>query len=180
MEQKWYAVYTKPGNEKKVCSVLSKKNIEHYYPVNKVGGHNNSLRNTTCEPLFPCFVFVKTTEQQHIFLQQITGVINMVYWKNAPAVFPDEEINCLADFISNHQNISTKQIAVNQTNSIKPKRVIYPVHTEQTEQPVKLIVEVTLPSIGYSLSAELRNSEVETTGVSNVFPFETFSNKYAV
>ncbi|MCW3094268.1 MAG: NusG antitermination factor, partial [Ferruginibacter sp.] len=33
----WYALYTRPGTEKKVANLLSRKNIENYCPLKRQG-----------------------------------------------------------------------------------------------------------------------------------------------
>ena len=41
MEKQWYAVYTRPGVEKKVCEILTRKKIENYFPLNRIVGDWN-------------------------------------------------------------------------------------------------------------------------------------------
>ena len=60
----WYAVYTRPRWEKKVASLLTKKKIENFCPLNKVVRQWADRKKTVYEPLFTSYVFVNTSETE--------------------------------------------------------------------------------------------------------------------
>src|SRR5690349_13143536 len=105
MKRNWYAVYTRPQQEKKVASILSKKGIQNYYAVNKVSCKNPSSKKMVMEPLFNSLVFVHINEGEMVTLKKIPGVVNFIYWIAKPAVIQNEEITAVQQFTSVYQNI---------------------------------------------------------------------------
>ena len=79
-EPKWYAVYTKPRWEKKVASLLARKDIEQYCPVNKVVRQWSDRRKMVEEPLFKLYVFIRVKESDFVTVKQTDGVVKMLYW----------------------------------------------------------------------------------------------------
>ncbi|MEO7049924.1 MAG: transcription termination/antitermination NusG family protein, partial [Ferruginibacter sp.] len=92
MKKTWYAVYTKSRCEKKVASLLAKKKVEHYCPLNRVVKQWSDRRKLVFEPLFTSYVFVKATDAEMATIRQTNDVINFVYWLGRPAVIKDTEI----------------------------------------------------------------------------------------
>src|SRR4051812_47816627 len=102
MNQKWYAVYTRPRWEKKVAEILSSKKIENYCPLNKVVRQWSDRKKIVHEPLFTSYVFVHVEDGKLGKLRQIDGIINMVYWLGKPAVIRDVEIETIKRFLNDH------------------------------------------------------------------------------
>lgn len=155
MQKKWYAVYTKPNQEKKVLALLSKKKIENYCPLNKITERENEdKKKTHLEPLFPCYVFVHITEHDMSNVKQLNGIINFVYWLGRPVNIRGIEMENIQEFVDSFSNISVEKTEVNLNNLV---RIV-------SKKPLKneydnviplnaTIVKITLPSLGYILTA---------------------------
>jgi hypothetical protein len=167
MDMKWYIVYTKPGSEKKVSEILTRKKIENYSPLISVTGNWRENRKVQETSLFKGFVFVQTAEEQHEELKKINNVLNLVYWKGKPVLIKNLEIKVIKLFLNEYADVTLE------------KTVIKPGHanTYGNDQEMPLITIknkkaiVNLPSIGYIMTAE-----VETTNVRIISAEGQFSN----
>lgn len=109
----WYVVYTQPQFEKKVTRNLMAVGIESLCPLLKVRKQWVGRKKMISEPLFPSYVFVKVSPQEHSLLRLTTGVINLVYWLGKPAVIKEEETIVIQRFIKDHESISLQKLPVN-------------------------------------------------------------------
>ncbi|CAN5564975.1 hypothetical protein BH11BAC3_BH11BAC3_18390 [soil metagenome] len=154
MTQNWYAVYTKPHQEKKVASQLTKRGIDNYYPVNRVCRVNPNSKKITNEPLFSSFVFVHIVEDELVKLKKIQGVINFVYWRSKPAIIHDEEIDILQQFTSVYQNIKLEKSSVNMAGMVR--LIDDPIISfKENAATIRFqTLKIMLPSIGFTMIAE--------------------------
>ncbi len=159
MKKNWYAVYTKSRCEKKVSASLTKKKIENYCPLNRV--HSSDRRKMILEPLFPSFVFVYITEMEMSNIRQTSDVNNFVYWLGRPAVIKDVEIESIQHFLAEHTDVSLEKTAVNHSDMV---RIVSGPLMEFEGNVVSIKnnkVKVTLPSLGFLMTAEVQKSNVE-------------------
>ena len=160
-EKRWYAVYTKPRWEKKVADLLTKRRVENFCPLNKVVRQWADRKKTVLEPLFTSYVFVHASEQEHLTIKQTDGVVNMVYWLGSPAVIRDEEIEAIQNFLQDHTDVKLEKIAVNISDRIRITDGVL-VHREGEVLEVKnKTVKVFLPSLGYTMVAEVAKDKIE-------------------
>jgi len=176
----WYAVYTRPRWEKKVASILSRKNIENYCPLNRIQRQWSDRKKVVQEPLFTSYVFIQVTEAEHSLLKQIDGIISMVYWLGKPAVIRDNEIRAIKDFLSEYVNVTLEKRPININDSI---RVVSGPLMEMEGNVVGLkarTIKVSLPSLGYMMQAEIEKSNVKiiNPGISRYS--ELVPERYAV
>jgi transcription antitermination factor NusG len=159
--KKWYVVYTRPRWEKKVATLLSRKKIEHYCPLNRVNRQWSDRKKIVSEPLFSSYVFVKIDEKEQLPVRTTDGVINFVYWLGKPAVIREEEIVAIGEFLNDYKDIRLEKTSVNLHDVV---RVIGGPLVMQKGQVVSVknkTVKVILPSLGYMMQAELETSNVE-------------------
>ena len=160
MKKNWYVIYTKPKCERKVAATFTKRKIENFFPVNCK--HLNSLRRSKLiyEPLFDSYLFVNVTETDIAKIRLVDGVVSLVYWKGKPAIMNDDEIEAIKEFISYHQDIKLEktQVKVNGTARIidGPR---YSMEGNVLSVKNKM-VKVNLPSIGFSMIAEMENESI--------------------
>ncbi len=154
--KKWYAVYTKPNQEKKVSALLSKKKIENYCPLNKiVNDLKEEKKKPVLEPLFTNYVFVHITEYDMALVKQQSGVINFVYWLGQPVNIKGMDMEYIQEFVDTYSNISLEKTEVSMNNLVrivsrKPSNEAFDnviaLHATQ--------VKITLPTLGYVLCAD--------------------------
>ena len=161
MNTHWYAVYTKPRWEKKVAELLTKHSIENYCPLNKVLRQWHDRKKIIHEPLFTSYVFVRVEENRLNELRKVSGVLNLVYWLQKPAVIRDEEINVIKKFMNQYTNVQLEKTIVNVNDVVK---VIKGPLMEQEGNVIAVLnrtVRISLPSLGYIMVAEVERQNVE-------------------
>jgi transcription antitermination factor NusG len=161
MKKNWYAVYTKLRCEKKVATLLQKKKIENYCPLNRVVNPWADRKKLVFEPLFKSFVFVRSTEEEMADIKKTSDVVNFVYWLGEPAVIKDIEIESMQHFLDQHSNVVLEKTVVNFNDMV---RITSAPLMESDGNVVSVNsnkVKVSLPSLGYAISAEVKKSHVE-------------------
>ncbi len=172
LNKHWYVVYTKPNWEKKVADLLGKKGIEQYCPLNKVLKQWHDRKKTILEPLFKSYVFVRTDVQTHSRIKAMPGILNFVYWLGKPAIVKNEEIDAIRSFLLEHKYVQLEKVAVNVNDVVKILHGPF-IHREGKIVQVKNnTVKIELPSIGYTLIAQLNRNNIEV--VTPRQSFDTF------
>ena len=166
MKKNWYVVYTRSNCEKKVAGLLAKKEIEHYCPLNRVVKKWADRKKLVYEPLFSSYVFVRSSEQHLYQIRQVSGdIVNFVYWLGRPAIVKDIEIENIRHFLSEYSNVVLEKSHVHVGDTVRilsgPLMNREGNITSLDNNKVKLI----LPSLGYSMIAELRISNVEVVNL---------------
>ncbi|HEY5463306.1 MAG TPA: transcription termination/antitermination NusG family protein [Hanamia sp.] len=155
MQKNWYIIYTKPKCEKKVAASFTKKKIENFYPVNCKQITILRRRKLHQEPLFDSYVFANIPETDIPKIKMVDGVVNLVYWKGKPATIGKDEIEVMKEFTTNHQDIKLEKTLVNLADVARvtegPKYAM-----EGNLLTVKnTTIKVNLPSIGFTMIAEV-------------------------
>ena len=81
----WFALYTKPRNEKKVAENLAALGIEVYCPLVTTIKQWSDRKKKVESPLIPSYVFVKIEEANRKEVFQVSGVVQYVFWLGKPA-----------------------------------------------------------------------------------------------
>ena len=159
MQKNWYLVYTKPKSEKKVAALLTKRKINNFCPQNRKQVKHLRRNKLVNEPLFSSYVFVQLEAINLVFLKDIENILNVVYWKGNPAIINNEEIDIIKDFINDYDNIRMEKTIVNLKDSAKI--VDRPAYTMDGNliRLKNTSVRINLPSIGYTLVADLAGKE---------------------
>ena len=158
MQRNWYLICTKKLQEKKVAESLTRKGIENYCPFTNMEKKISASRRITAhQPLFSSYIFVFITGEDIPLVKKITDVINMVYWKSAPAIIDPEEINAIRMMTGNYMNIVLEKTAV----GVPEKISILEENTSSNDNTVLTIKHkglcVTLPSLGYRMTGHREN-----------------------
>lgn len=160
-DKHWLAVYTRPRWEKKVIKLLNNKHIENYCPLNKVVRKWADRKKVVFEPLISSYVFVHASEAEYIGIKETDGILNLVHWLGKPAIIKNSEIETLKRFLNDYATVSLEKIEVNVNDEVKI------IHGPLISQEGKVVevqynyVRVLLPSLGYSLVAQVHKSHIE-------------------
>lgn len=161
MKRDWYAVYTKPQREKKVSSILTRRGIENYCPINNIVKVNPHNKKTLSEPLFSCHVFVFVSESEMKTLDNIPDMINFVYWMSKPAVITKEEIDAVKQLTLNYQNIKLEKTFVNMNDMVRIVDEPVISFKENSVMVKYQTLKIMLPSLGYTIIAERARTHEE-------------------
>lgn len=151
----WFPLYTKPGCEKKVANILSRKNIEAYCPLKR---HWNGKKMVALEPLFDSYVFVKIAETEMKKVRMIDGVLNFIYWLGKPAVIREEEIEMIQRFLNEYSDVKLEKVPFNVEGMVRViggREERYKAHKIAMKNNE---VSILLPSLGYTMLAEIGNN----------------------
>lgn len=99
-EKKWYAVYTKPRWEKKIDSVLIRKGIESWCPLQKIERQWSDRKKVVEDPLFKSYVFVRIDDTERSKVLMTDGVLNFVHYLRKPAVIKNEEVENIKRYLA--------------------------------------------------------------------------------
>lgn len=157
----WYAVYTKPRWEKKVADLLTRKKIENYCPLNRVHRQWSDRKKVVLEPLFTSYVFVRISEQNQLAIRQTDGILNFVYWLGKPALIREDEIQAIKLFLKEHDNVKLEKVALSQNDRVRVLSGPLMMREGNVLEVKNKTVKVILPTLGYSLVAELDKGNIE-------------------
>lgn len=159
--KKWYALYTHAKWEKKVSSILTKKKIDNYCPLNKVQRQWSDRKKIIFEPLFTCYVFVRVCEKERISVLETNGVLHYVSWQGKPAIIRDLEIEAIKNFLLEHSNVQLEKLHVDVNDKVRITHGAFMEHEGIVTEILGKNVRVALPSLGYIMTAEISKSHVE-------------------
>lgn len=159
MQKNWYMVYTKPNLEKKVAASIKKRKIESFLPLNKTQIPSFRKISTSYKILFPTLVFVRLGENEIAHIKSIDGVINLIYWKGAPATVQDEEIEVIKEFTESYQDIEVERSKVNLNEEARIIGGAIHSISGNTLTIKNTKVKVNLSSIGFTLVASISPEE---------------------
>ena len=166
-DKMWYAIYTKPRWEKKVASLLARKNIENYCPLNKVQRQWSDRKKIVMEPLFQSYVFVNVSNGEQTLVRETSGVLNFVYWLQKPAVIRDEEIEVIKRFLNEYHHVQIEKSIVNLNDKVRIIGGPLMMREGNVLEVKNKTVKVLLPTMGYTLVAEIEKINLEKVPVSN-------------
>jgi len=96
----WYAVYTRPRNEKKVYEKLLEKKVETFLPLIKRTRQWKDRKKKVDMPLFNSYLFVRIDYKDRFSVLQTNGIVKIVNFNGVPAVVPDWQIESLRRMIT--------------------------------------------------------------------------------
>ena len=92
---RWFVIYTKSRNEKKVAELLQKNGVEVFCPLVKLKKNWSDRTKIVETPLFNSYVFVNLSEKDRNVVFNVPGVIRYLFWLKKPAIVKDSEIESL-------------------------------------------------------------------------------------
>ena len=154
MSRNWYIIYTINQREKKVATVLNQKKIINYLAFNTIIPPDSLNSKAIKKSLFKSQLFVYILADEISQVKQIPGIINFLYWLDKPAVIQQQEIEAIKQITSKYSNIKLVRSAVKlfQEVSIVEETVFS--SKMNLDRNDSKIVEITLPSLGYTMIAE--------------------------
>lgn len=96
---KWYVLYCRSRNEKKIAIALEKMGMEVYCPMVSEVKQWSDRKKKVSTPLFTCYVFVKLKEKERELVFQVTGVVRYLFWLGKPAIVNEEEIQTIRNWV---------------------------------------------------------------------------------
>lgn len=92
---RWFAVQVLPQHEQKVASQLQYKGYEKFLPLYESRRQWSDRKKVLLQPLFPGYVFCRTTRSRFTSVLGTPGVVRIVSFGAHPCPIPDEEMDQL-------------------------------------------------------------------------------------
>jgi transcription antitermination factor NusG len=92
LEPKWYVLFVRSNQEKRIAQHLNDRAIEYFLPVFETVRQWRDRKVKLLSPLFPGYVFVRLPLVKSLKVLMIPNVVNLVGTRTAPSVISDEEI----------------------------------------------------------------------------------------
>ena len=116
----WYALYTKPRNEKKVEEQLHKMGLEVFCPKVSVVKQWSDRKKRVSQPLIPSYVFVKIKEQERDLVFSVSGVVRYLFFLGKPAIIKESEINAMKETLNHDfKEVQISDLEKGQTFTIE-------------------------------------------------------------
>lgn len=93
IEEKWYAIYTKPRAEKQVNQRLLEKGVETFLPLQKTYRKWSDRKKLVEIPLLPSYLFIKTKVKNFHHVYRIQGIVKFISFEGKPVSIPEKQIN---------------------------------------------------------------------------------------
>ncbi len=105
--KKWYALLTRSRFENVVRENLTKKSIEVFLPKIKTRSRRKDRRVMIDVPLFPGYLFVKTSlePENHLQIVKTTGAVRLLGYNGNPVSVTEDNIESLKIITDSELNI---------------------------------------------------------------------------
>ena len=97
--KKWFAIYVKSRNEKKVFKQLEDMGIESFLPLITRVKQWSDRKKKVEEPLFRSYIFVKISLKDYYTVLNIPGVVKFVCFEKNPVPVPENQIVAIKQYI---------------------------------------------------------------------------------
>lgn len=105
IENKWYAVYTRPRAEKMVYQRLIEEEIETFLPLQKTYRIWSDRKKLVEKPLLSSYIFVKTSSKNFPKVYKTNGVVKFISFEGLPVSIPQNQIDNLRLLINSNAEI---------------------------------------------------------------------------
>ena len=160
---KWYAVYTKVNQEKKIFKWLKEDRIECYLPLRKVLRYWSNRKVWIEEPFFRCYLFVYVSHIEFFRVMSIPGVVRYVMFGGQAASIPDQQVDHVKRLVDQQE----REIYISAVNLKKGQ------HAEVLFGPFKGMkgevlrvcnnyrIIIRINTLGCNLSANISRDEIK-------------------
>lgn len=92
---KWYVVYTKPNQEKRIVHYLNLRYVNAYLPLRKEIRFWSDRKKSILTPLFPGYIFVHLNTKKRFRIFDVPGIVKFVGSNITPATISEEELSTI-------------------------------------------------------------------------------------
>lgn len=97
--KKWFAIYVKSRNEKKVFKSLNDIGIESFLPlITKIKQWSDRKKKVE-EPLFNSYLFVNIPLSDYYNVLNVNGVVRFICFEKKPVEVPENQIEAIKKYI---------------------------------------------------------------------------------
>ncbi|PSR13367.1 MAG: hypothetical protein C7N36_08315 [Bacteroidetes bacterium] len=160
-EARWFAVYTGYKREKRVVSMLDKKGITAYVPLQRLTRHYTRKTRQVEVPLINCYVFVFITKAQYVPVLETEYVLRFLKINRNLLAIPAAEIDLLKRIVGELTDI---EVDVTTLHEGDPVEVIVGQLTglqgTLIEKRGQHTLVIALKTLGYDLLMQVNPSHI--------------------
>jgi transcription antitermination factor NusG len=119
VEDKWYAVYTRPRAEKQVFQRLVEAGIETYLPLQKTYRKWSDRKKLVEMPLISSYIFVKTRSKFFTTVTKTYGVVRFLTFEGKKSPIPQQQIDNLRLLIDSNAEIEVTREQFEKGDNVK-------------------------------------------------------------
>jgi len=151
-KKKWYAIYTKSRNEKKVANSLEEAGIEIFLPLIRILKQWSDRKQWVEEPLFRPYLFVHITQEEYFEVLNITGVVRYITFEGKAVEVPQNQIKAIKHYLNKEEDPaqSYENLTIGDKVEII-KGSLHGLRGNLTEIKGKQKVKIEIESIGKSI-----------------------------
>lgn len=97
--KKWFAIYVRSRNEKKVSKTLNDIGIESFLPLITRIKQWSDRRKKVDEPLFNSYLFVNIPLSDYYKVLNVNGVVKFICFEKKPVEVPENQIEAIKKYI---------------------------------------------------------------------------------
>ena len=117
----WYAVYTKPRNEKKVYQRLQEKGIETFLPLQKKIKQWSDRKKMVEEPLFRSYIFVCISPKEYYDVLNTIGIVRYITFEGKAVAIPPRQIEQVKHLLVQDLEIETVEQNLSPGDKVEVK-----------------------------------------------------------
>mgnify|MGYP003433756586 FL=1 len=162
--KKWFAIYVKSRNEKKVFKTLDDIGIESFLPLITRMKQWSDRRKKVEEPLFRSYLFVNISLNDYYKVLNVNGVVKFICFEKKPVEVPQNQIIAIKKYITDTdlhdvdcENIDFKEGELVRIKSGQMKDLI----GRFVKINGKHRVVIDIEAVGQSLPINIARSNIE-------------------
>lgn len=153
---RWYAVYTKPRNEKKVYARLVEKGIETFLPLQKKLKQWSDRKKMVDEPLFRSYIFVHIGQKQYYDVLNTMGVVRYITFEGKAVPIPDKQIDQIKQLLVQDIELEAVEGTIEPGTKVEVRfGSLQGIEGEMVEHAGKKKVVIRIDHISHSLLVTL-------------------------
>ncbi|NOY38140.1 MAG: UpxY family transcription antiterminator [Chlorobi bacterium] len=115
----WYAVYTRPRNEKKVRDLLTNSGFECYLPMVKTLRLWSDRKKWVYFPLFRSYIFVRIDLKDYHDVLNTEGIVKFIRFGDGPVPIPEKQIKAIRMYEKSGEIIHDQEIDIQIGDSVE-------------------------------------------------------------
>lgn len=171
-DKKWFAIYVKSRNEKKVFKQLEDIGVESFLPLITRLKQWSDRKKKVEEPLFRSYVFLRHNlkdRKEYYKIMNIQGVVCFVTIEKKPVPIPENQITAIKEYLNDIelQGLNTDDFKEGQLVRIKSGQMRDLIgRFVQTKGKHNIIIIIEIEAVGQSLPITVPRSIVEAVKLS--------------
>ena len=169
--KKWYAIYVKSRNEKKVLKTLDDIGIESFLPLITKMKQWSDRKKKVEEPLFRSYIFVNIPLSDYYKVLNVNGVVKFICFEKKPVEVPANQIIAIQKYIADtdlheleYENIDFKEGELVRIKSGQLKDLV----GRFVKINGKHRVIIDIEAVGQSLPINISRSNIEQASQTHI------------